>query len=293
MFRKLISIDFYKKALKQGVTLMLVPHSQNHVRKLYLNYSLIIFILAGCSSVVIFSLISTSSNKYFEKKMKIALDENASIQSKVETFKEAEKRLISYMNYLNDKGDAFYGSIWENDINIEQINKIEFKEDLQMKTGAIHEAINFLIEREKLYVKLPLGWPVKDAFITSVYGERVSPFGQTKELHSGYDFAAAPDTPIYATADGHVTFAGNLSTGYGNYLKIQHSFGFSTLYGHCSKILVKPDSKVNRGQLIALVGRSGTATGYHLHYEVRMKDIERLMGYEIFLNPLPFMQSDL
>lgn len=112
--------------------------------------------------------------------------------------------------------------------------------------------------------KAPFALPVKSAFrYTSGFGPR---WGR---MHSGTDFAASYGTPIYATADGVVTFAG-WSSGYGRLVKIQHEFGIETRYAHQSQLRVKVGQRVSRGDRIGDMGNSGRSTGTHLHYEVRV-----------------------
>lgn len=112
--------------------------------------------------------------------------------------------------------------------------------------------------------KAPFALPLKGNFrYTSGFGPR---WGR---MHSGTDFAAAYGTPIYATADGVVTFAG-WSSGYGRLVKIQHEFGIETRYAHQSKLMVKVGQRVSRGEQIGAMGNSGRSTGTHLHYEVRV-----------------------
>ncbi|MDH5717569.1 MAG: M23 family metallopeptidase [Spirochaetia bacterium] len=282
--------------IRQGVTIMLIPHSQKHTYKIYLNYRSLFFFAAVFVCILFFSIFSYGTNAKIEKEKKNAIDNNLSWQSKLETLISDKNSFENKLKYLQKKGSLFYEKIWteeDTDNSYEFYNNSEMNEKLKVYTSSLKNAMNFLLTRENTYQKLPLGWPVKEGFITSPFGHRISPFGVSEELHTGYDFAAAPDTPIYATADGIVTFAGGTSSGYGLYVRIQHAYGFSTLYGHCKKILVKPEQKVKRGDLIALVGMSGSATGHHIHYEVRLKNIESLVEYEVMLNPWPFMQSDL
>lgn len=112
--------------------------------------------------------------------------------------------------------------------------------------------------------KAPFAKPVKDAVrFTSGFGMR---WGR---MHNGADFAGPQGTPIYATADGVVTYAGWLS-GYGRFVKIQHEFGIETRYAHNSKLFVKVGERVSRGQKIAGMGNTGRSTGTHVHYEVRV-----------------------
>lgn len=114
--------------------------------------------------------------------------------------------------------------------------------------------------------KAPFAMPVKNAFrYTSGYGMR---WGR---MHSGTDFAAPQGTPIYATADGVVTYA-DWDSGYGRLIKIQHDFGIETRYAHLSQIRVTSGQRVSRGERIGDMGNSGRSTGTHLHYEVRVGD---------------------
>jgi murein DD-endopeptidase MepM/ murein hydrolase activator NlpD len=112
----------------------------------------------------------------------------------------------------------------------------------------------------------PRGWPCLGP-ITSHFGRRDDPFREGEEFHGGVDIADNQGAPIRATADGHVIIAG-WHSGYGNLVVIDHGFGYSTRYGHNSKLLVKYGEVVKRGQVIALMGSTGRASGPHCHYEV-------------------------
>jgi murein DD-endopeptidase MepM/ murein hydrolase activator NlpD len=116
----------------------------------------------------------------------------------------------------------------------------------------------------------PFAMPVKSAFrFTSGFGYRRDPKGAGTRMHSGTDFASSSGTPIYATADGTVTFAG-WEGGYGRHVEIRHEFGISTTYSHLSQIRVSVGQRVSRGDRIGDMGSSGRSTGTHLHYEVHV-----------------------
>ena len=116
----------------------------------------------------------------------------------------------------------------------------------------------------------PFASPVHGNYrFTSGFGPRRDPFTGGRRMHSGLDFAGPHGTPITATADGTVTFAG-WASGYGRMVKIQHSFGIETRYAHLSSITVKVGQKVSRGDKIGGMGSTGRSTGVHLHYEVRV-----------------------
>lgn len=111
-------------------------------------------------------------------------------------------------------------------------------------------------------------WPVIGP-VTSEYGYRIHPVYGTRKLHSGLDVSAPKGTPIAAAQGGTVLLAGTQG-GYGNVVIVDHGDGVSTLYGHMSKINVSKGQQVNRGDVVGLVGATGTATGNHLHFEVRI-----------------------
>ncbi len=117
---------------------------------------------------------------------------------------------------------------------------------------------------------IPNGSPVKYDGITSKYGWRIHPTLKKREFHPGSDMRAKYGTPVYATADGVVEFAGShRKSGYGKLVIIDNNYGFKTYFGHLSKIKVKAGVFVKKGDVIALTGNSGLSNGPHLHYEVR------------------------
>src|SRR5262249_16884889 len=118
-------------------------------------------------------------------------------------------------------------------------------------------------------ISIPSMQPVHNLNFSSNFGVRSDPFRGVAAMHAGVDIPGPLGTPVYATADGIIARAGRAS-GYGNLVEINHGKGIETRYGHLSKILVTPNTRVHRGQLIALMGSTGRSTGSHLHYEVRI-----------------------
>ena len=126
------------------------------------------------------------------------------------------------------------------------------------------------------------GPPVKgNVKVGSDFGERRPPKtknGKGSRWHRGLDIKATTGTPLYAAADGKVTFAGK-SGGYGNKVQIQHAFSTSsktasTVYAHMSRINVKSGQQVKKGDLIGAAGNTGNSGGPHLHYELLFGDIK-------------------
>lgn len=130
------------------------------------------------------------------------------------------------------------------------------------------------LDRLNLYriaaFQVPLGLPLKTSFrYTSPFGGRDDPLGAGERMHEGQDMGGAYGSPVYATADGVVTYAG-WENGYGRLIKIRHAYGIETRYGHLSQIRVSVGDRVSRGDRIGDMGNSGRSTGTHLHYEVRI-----------------------
>lgn len=118
---------------------------------------------------------------------------------------------------------------------------------------------------------LPLAEPLDDYELTSSFGARNDPINAMNGIHEGLDLGAPIGTPVEATGDGQVVWAGWRDR-YGNLVEIDHGNGVHTRYGHLSKVMVSVGARINRGSVIGLVGETGRTTGPHLHYEVRMGD---------------------
>jgi len=112
-------------------------------------------------------------------------------------------------------------------------------------------------------------WPLSSFKITAYYHDS-NYYRRFRRVHTGIDLAAPQGTPIYAAKAGVVTAAGWSRVGYGYYVKINHGGGVETLYAHMSRIAVRAGQQVKQGALIGYVGRTGFATGPHLHFEVRI-----------------------
>jgi murein DD-endopeptidase MepM/ murein hydrolase activator NlpD len=157
-----------------------------------------------------------------------------------------------------------------------ELNDVERPEDL--KTG---QAL-FIPGAERV-LDVPLGAPgpvqrdrerktlAKDTrYAWPVHGVLVSRFGvRGSEQHDGIDIAAPEGTPVMAARAGKVIFAGE-QRGYGRLAVIDHGDGEATVYAHCSQVLVQVGDLVRAGQIVGKVGRTGRATGPHLHFEVRL-----------------------
>jgi len=147
------------------------------------------------------------------------------------------------------------------------INVNEFSDE------SIEEGIDIFIPKGKLPLEERLNYlgrfitPLIGR-ITSGFGFRKNPITKKKEFHTGIDIAQYYGAPVKASESGEVIFAGEYK-GYGNLIILRHNNGYSTRYGHLSKIIVKYGEKVRQGEVIGYVGNSGSVTGPHLHFEIR------------------------
>lgn len=135
--------------------------------------------------------------------------------------------------------------------------------ELERKLRGLSSVVS---QREELLASIPSISPV-EGWISSSFGQRISPFDGRRVMHQGIDIGAPRGTRVHSTADGTVVFAGD-SGNFGRTVVIDHGFGLMTRYAHNSRVLVKKGERVGRGEAISVVGNTGRSTGPHLHYEV-------------------------
>jgi hypothetical protein len=138
--------------------------------------------------------------------------------------------------------------------------------------ASFQEINAFLNKQRSIQASVPCIWPVK-GWVTSGFGSRASPLTGEPGRHMGVDIANEANTPIRATADGIVTYAGWELGGYGRLVSVEHGYGYSTRYGHCCRLEVKVGDDVKQGQVVGYVGSTGRSTGSHCHYEVRIHGV--------------------
>ncbi|HHW49033.1 MAG TPA: peptidoglycan DD-metalloendopeptidase family protein [Clostridiaceae bacterium] len=161
---------------------------------------------------------------------------------------------------------------------LKRLEKLE--DELLKESRELTKKINELAKRQT-YVGGSMVWPLpSNHTVGSGFGMRMHPILKVKKMHTGIDIGGKTGASIVAANTGTVILAGYTS-GYGNRVVIDHGDGITTLYAHCSKILVKVGDEVKAGQTIAKVGSTGLATGPHLHFEVRVKGepVDPLKGY--------------
>lgn len=253
---------------------------------------------------------------------KILRLQNERMQDKYQQLDDQVKGLKQQMGELERRDNNIYRSIFEaNPIpdsaraqeleQAKEVAKVESMEGrtlvasiektiadlthrIKVQSGSYKEITVLVSNKEKLLAATPAIQPVSDKDLNRVasgFGYRVDPIYKTVKLHPGLDFAAPQGTPIYATADGTVTTAGNTANGYGNHVVINHGYGYETLYGHMVRVKARAGQHVKRGEVIGYVGSTGKSTGPHCHYEVH-KNGQKIDPVYFFYNDLTPQQFD-
>ncbi len=254
------------KALFTPVTVMLIPHNNKNLYRFKVPLMLIILFFLTWSSITTYIVLrgkTTAEYKELKKKVDFYNEQLKDINETIRSLKKAEsdfKRLFA----LNSKEEILENidTTYSGSIDVELL-----KRQIEKTMDTVGEIRDYLKKQHDIYYATPKGSPVEEGYIASPYGWRIHPNTGKKAFHRGVDIAAWPGTPVRATADGVVSFAG-WSGGSGKLVVIEHGFGFTTCYAHNKKIVVKVGQEVKRGQIIAYVGSTGNVTGPHVHYEV-------------------------
>ena len=191
---------------------------------------------------------------------------------------------------LSQNIKSFYNGICKTDIAVSEIfdsfkNVVQetFSPNIEDSTGETEPTTGEKADFSPVFLTVNFESPIKRGSITSKFGYRVSPITNKYSLHTGLDISVPQNTKIYAVYDG-VVVKSEYHEINGNYIVLEHSDHLKTTYNHCNKLLVKEGEKVQKGEVIALVGETGYATGSHLHFEV-------LLNGE-YVNPLYVLSYD-
>ena len=253
---------------------------------------------------------------------KLLRADNERMKDRYRELSKETKKIEQQMKELEDRDNEVYRSIFEatpipdsarlKDLEKEQqITKVEGMEQNDLINSIVTTLNNMSSrinvqkasykdlgvmakDKEKILAATPAIQPVSNADlkrIASGFGYRIDPVYKTVKLHPGLDFAAPAGTPIYATANGTVEFAGNRGDGYGNNVIINHGYGYKTLFGHMFRIKARSGQRVTRGEVIGWVGSTGKSTGPHCHYEV-IKNGNKIDPIYFFYNDLTPEQFD-
>ena len=218
-----------------------------------------------------------TDQKYSEVSQEL-LDRITQLENELKLIEEKDSELRTYATLapLSDdvKAQGVGGSEVDMKLNTVDNSSIMFLKEkvdslafaVNIQKDSFNTIFNKIKSNEKMYRHIPSISPVK-GYIGSKYGYRTDPIDGKRRMHSGLDFPVNLNTDVVATGDGVVTKA-QYDSGWGRYIKIDHGYGYETVYAHLWKINVKKGQKVKRGDKIGKSGNSGRAAGFHLHYEV-------------------------
>lgn len=179
-----------------------------------------------------------------------------------------------------------------NELLEEALSKLDkLKRKVELQNNSMDTLLKVASEHENKLSSIPSIKPIQEDKLKrkvshmSGYGMRIHPVHKVRKMHHGIDFTAPRGTSIQATGNGVVVKVEKRRTGYGTSVVIDHGYGYETLYGHMSEVVVNKGDKVSKGQKIGLVGSTGTSTAPHCHYEVRIN------GQTV--NPIDFVLDGL
>jgi murein DD-endopeptidase MepM/ murein hydrolase activator NlpD len=172
---------------------------------------------------------------------------------------------------------------------IETATKLDaIRKKVYIQSKSFDELILLAREKEDMLKSIPAIMPVSTKDLTRIasgFGLRIHPYYKISKFHAGMDFTAPLGTEIYATGDGTIESVSSGKRGMGNYIIVNHGFGYSSTYAHLESFNVRQGQKVRRGDVIGFVGNTGMSIAPHLHYEIRLNG-ENVDPVNYFFNDL-------
>ncbi len=288
------SVNRRRQNTEKAFTLAVIPAHGGFKREWRVTYATIYFIaglLIATAGIIIFSYFR---RPVLESDRKESAELTSGWVARWEILEHGKERITANLDDLKNIGEEYFNTIFHSRPDLSDIEASGPELQQRAKILPLMSVMRIISAREEAYISMPMGIPVRSNQITSLYGSRVDPFGLETSFHTGIDFAGGTGTPIYSTADGVVVSAtDDGSSGLGKNVRVLHKFGFITAYAHMDAIATSKDKKVKRGDLLGFVGTTGRSTGPHLHYEVRIKNIEPENWFELTYNPMPFIREKL
>jgi murein DD-endopeptidase MepM/ murein hydrolase activator NlpD len=223
--------------------------------------------------------------KKLDQRLELLSDKNSNLRLSV-NLEPIEKELNNYGTGGNSFEPLKVFDLSDSDNFVNAVKSFTDKvvSKSKQESDSFNEIEKTLIDNEKLFEVIPAIKPTSGNFGDG-FKTRFHPILKIRQMHNGLDIICDSGTKVYAPGGGTACSVG-WRNGTGLTVEIEHGFGYKTIYGHLSKTLVKEGQKIERGDLIALSGSSGSlSTGPHLHYEVRMNDIP--------LDPKSFIYDDV
>ncbi|MCD6396211.1 MAG: peptidoglycan DD-metalloendopeptidase family protein, partial [Spirochaetaceae bacterium] len=282
---------------KQRFTVMLIPHSEKKIFNFKISVFSIVFISIILFGVIlVFFIFSTQFSGLSEQlitktdtlkatsaSLERMRDEVTELRKVSKTFEASLNSTLGILGIAADNnssesrsGDlaSFYNVEEQDGGSLKEITDLQSLKSFLTESGkSLEKVTDIFASQGDLLADLPTVWPVGSGIgrITNYFGPEIHPFTGQWYLHKGIDIASyRRGVPITAAANGKVVERGYDAMGYGNYLVLRHSYGYSTKYGHMDKVYVEEGDTVTQGQKLGTMGNTGLSTGQHLHFEVRI-----------------------
>lgn len=293
-------LAFFRLVFRKGrqrFTVMFIPHSEKKIFNFHISVFSLVFLFALLVVLIIaFFGLSTHFTSASQQISRVSASLNVA-ETNLDTLREEiinlervwkqfRHRMGGLLQYLGpDEAEQYAKGGRGGDLSsflgaesFEEGTSREISELRRLRAylASIDEPLSqmsdLLKAQKDLLVDIPTLWPVSGGKgnITAVFGPEEQPFTHAFRLHNGVDIAWSPGTPVLSTANGKVQTVGFEPNGLGNKVEVRHSYGFTTVYGHLSRIAVRQGQPVSRGQVVGYVGNTGLSTGPHLHYEVHI-----------------------
>ena len=289
----------------ESLTYEKINHSTKKIILLALTY-FSIFVTVGFAFMFLWLHFFPSAREYS------LIEENKVLRTQYKILDEKINRAELVINDISDRDNSIYRVVFEanpipNEVrnagfggvnryqDLQSIPNMELVVDVSKRIDILYKKLyiqslsfdtimNLAKNKTEMLKCIPAIQPLRNGKFVSGFGYRMHPIYKTVRMHTGIDLTAPTGTKVYATGDGRVQNA-DFERGYGKQVVINHGYNYATVYAHLDKILVNKGQKVKRGDLIGLVGNTGTSTSSHLHYEVRR--------YGIPVNPINYYLNDL
>jgi murein DD-endopeptidase MepM/ murein hydrolase activator NlpD len=247
-------------------------HDENGVKQFNIHKLVKKFFFFFLFFVLSVSIIAVGTILYLNNSVNDMQKKKASIETAYKNIKSKNQILLKKMKKTDASLVVKKQELDELSDSLAEIEELIGLKPIEDET--LKERVNVTLlnseQRATLLQLLPSGSPIEYHGITSKFGYRIHPTLHKREFHKGSDMKAKLNTPVHATADGIVEWAGyHKRSGFGKLVILVHVYGFKTYFGHLNKIVVKSGQFVKKGDLIAYTGNSGLSNGPHLHYEIR------------------------
>jgi len=282
---------------KKFYTVLVLPDASSEIRTFHIAKRLLVALAAAASLVFvaflffIYQAVSLNGHMLELRKLRLAASQQASLMQKtnrLETelaaLREFDLRLRTAAG-LEMKENSFLATGGADTLSSRTLMVAavahqalptdnlpmeldRLSHEMNSRTKSFQELIDQLEAKRSVLASTPTIWPVK-GWLTAGFGYRRSPFTGLRQMHEGVDISNSVGTRVIAPADGMVSYAGPLG-GFGNVVSLDHGHNISTFYAHLQQHKVSQGQRIRRGDLIALVGTTGRATGPHLHYEIQV-----------------------